>query len=92
MFQALGDEARLTLAWILSKGERCVGDLAEITSTPVSTISQRLRVLHQSRIVKRRKEGKHVYYSLHDAHIESLIISAFSHVEEKGASTSRRKT
>lgn len=82
LFRALGDVNRLRLIEWLAAGERCVGELAESNGTKMSTLSQQLRVLRQERIVKQRREGKHVYYSLADAHVQELVLAALQHVEE----------
>jgi ArsR family transcriptional regulator len=82
LFRALGDVHRLRLIEWLSAGERCVSELAESNGTKMSTLSQQLRVLRQERIVKQRRDGKHVYYSLADAHVRDLVLAALQHVEE----------
>jgi ArsR family transcriptional regulator len=86
MFQALGDSARLRLITRLSSGEACVTELANVEGEKLTTISARLKTLHDVRLVKRRREAKHIYYSLSDAHILRLVESAMDHPAE------RRKT
>lgn len=83
LFRALGDSARLSLLERLSTGEYCVTELAEATGEGLSTISQRLRTLRAERLLRRRRVGKHVYYSLADAHVVALIESALAHAREQ---------
>jgi ArsR family transcriptional regulator len=82
MFRAVGDVQRLRLVEQLGQGERCVGELAEESGTKLSTLSQQLRVLRSERIVKQRREGKHIYYSLADDHIRELVAAALHHAKE----------
>lgn len=79
MFRAIGDVQRLRLIEQLGEGERCVTELAEQSGTKMSTLSQQLRTLRAERIVKHRREGKHIYYSLADDHIRELIAAALDH-------------
>jgi ArsR family transcriptional regulator len=82
LFRAAGDLARLRLLHRLDAGECCVSELAEASATKLSTLSQQLRVLHAERIVKRRREGKHIYYALADVHVRDLIRAALDHAGE----------
>ena len=82
LFSALGDTSRLRLMELLFDGPHCVSELAEETGQSMSIISQRLKILHQARLVEKRREGKHIYYSLSDDHIVHLLKNAFDHVEE----------
>ena len=83
LFRALGDEARLSLLVRLSQREACVTEIAESFGEGASTISQRLRLLRSEGLVKRRREGKHLYYSLVDHHIQNLLANAIDHAQEK---------
>lgn len=83
LFRALGDTARLKLLSFLSKQEACVTEIAEESGEGSSTISQRLKLLRAEGIVRRRRQGKHLYYSLVDDHILILIQNALEHAEEK---------
>lgn len=85
LFRAVGDLARLRLLHRLDAGERCVTELADASDTKLSTLSQQLRVLHGERIVKRRREGKHIFYSLADDHVRELIRAALEHAGEPAA-------
>jgi ArsR family transcriptional regulator len=82
LFRALGDSARLSLLERLATGEYCVTELADATGEGLSTISQRLRTLRMERLLKRRRVGKHVYYTLADQHVADLIRSAIDHAAE----------
>lgn len=82
LFRALGDTARLSLLERLASGEYCVTELAEATGEGLSTISQRLRTLRSERLLRRRRVGKHVYYTLADHHVVDLIRSALEHARE----------
>jgi DNA-binding transcriptional ArsR family regulator len=83
LFRALGDSARLSLLERLATGEYCVTELADATGEGLSTISQRLRTLRGERLLRRRRVGKHVYYSLADDHVAALIHSAVAHASEQ---------
>lgn len=72
MFKALSDPARLQTLIILAERERNVGELAEIEGDKIGTVSARLKVLLQARLVKRRREGKTAIYSIADAHVLNL--------------------
>jgi ArsR family transcriptional regulator len=82
LFRALGDSARLSLLARLTQGEYCVTELATATGEGLSTISQRLRTLRSERLLRRRRVGKHVYYTLADEHVAQLIQSALAHASE----------
>jgi ArsR family transcriptional regulator, lead/cadmium/zinc/bismuth-responsive transcriptional repressor len=82
MFRALGDPARLRLLEYLSQGERCVSELAELAGQEISTISQRLKVLRNERLIERRRQGKHMFYHLADQHVVDLVSSALAHAQE----------
>jgi ArsR family transcriptional regulator, lead/cadmium/zinc/bismuth-responsive transcriptional repressor len=85
MFHAVGEVGRLRLLELLAQGEACVTELAEATGDGLSTVSQRLRVLHQERLVVRRREGKHIFYALSDEHVANLILNALEHASEEVA-------
>jgi ArsR family transcriptional regulator, lead/cadmium/zinc/bismuth-responsive transcriptional repressor len=83
MFRALGDSARLQLITRLSSGEACVTELADVEGEKLTTVSARLKTLHDVRLVKRRREAKHMYYSLSDTHVLRLVESALEHAAER---------
>lgn len=82
LFKALGDGQRLRLLECLTHGEASVGELAEATGEPLAAISQRLRLLKAEGLVRGRREGKHVFYSLDDDHVAALLASALEHASE----------
>ena len=81
-FKTLGDPTRLRIVLALAKEEFCVCDLSILINLSVSAISHQLRLLRNMKLVKFRKEGKMVYYSLDDSHIENIIREAQTHVRE----------
>ncbi|NOY53921.1 MAG: winged helix-turn-helix transcriptional regulator [Deltaproteobacteria bacterium] len=82
-FRALGDPTRMKIIFALSLEELCVCDVANLLGTTKSAVSHQLRILRNMRLVKYRKEGKMVYYSLDDEHIEDLFEMGLQHAEEK---------
>lgn len=82
-FKVISDPTRLRIVLALSKeAEMCVCDLAALTNVSVSAISHQLRLLKGMRIVTYRKDGKNVYYSLDDCHIDNLVKEAMKHIKE----------
>lgn len=81
-FRILGDPTRLRIVYALSRAELCVCDLANVLGASQSVVSHSLRALRQMRLVRHRRAGKVAYYTLDDAHIESLVAEGFRHVEE----------
>jgi DNA-binding transcriptional ArsR family regulator len=81
-FSVLSDQTRLKIVLALRKQELCVLDIAAVLGVTESAVSHQLRLLKTLRLVKQRKAGKLVFYSLDDAHIESLLQVALHHTEE----------
>lgn len=81
LFKALGDQTRIRIIHALLQSELCVHDLTEVLEMGQSAVSHQLRLLRNMRIVKRRKEGKTVYYSLDDDHVEQLIKLTLQHLK-----------
>ncbi len=81
-FKAMADNTRIKIIYALSREELCVCDLAGLLGLSISAISHQLRVLRNMKLVKFRKEGKMVYYSLDDRHIEHLFAEGLKHVRE----------
>jgi DNA-binding transcriptional ArsR family regulator len=77
-----GDSTRIKILLALEKEELCTCDLAEITGLSTSAISHQLRLLKDRKIVKFRKEGRNVFYSLDDEHISEILRVARKHLEE----------
>jgi ArsR family transcriptional regulator len=82
MFRALGDGPRLQLLQLLMEGEWCVSAIVTEVGEKFSTVSQRLRMLRQERLVVRRRAGTHIYYALADRHVADLVRNALAHAEE----------
>jgi ArsR family transcriptional regulator, lead/cadmium/zinc/bismuth-responsive transcriptional repressor len=82
MLRAAGDAERLRLLELLTGGELCVSEIAQITEDQLPTVSQRLKVLRQEGLVTSRRDGKHVLYSLADQHVIDLIFAVLTHAAE----------
>ncbi len=82
IFRAAGDVPRLRLLAHLAESEWCVTELAEALGEGLSTVSQRLRLLRAEGLVKRRRDGRHIYYTLTDRHVAELIGNALEHARE----------
>lgn len=82
-FKLLGDSTRIKILNVLFCSEMCVCDIAVILGMTQSAISHQLRVLKQGRLVKHRKEGKVVYYSLDDEHVKHIVEQGLHHIKEK---------
>ncbi len=80
IFKALGDPSRLKIVLALLNQEHCVCDIAVICNQTDSAISHQLRILRSMKIVKNRREGKIIYYSIDDDHVISLINMSLDHV------------
>lgn len=81
-YKVFGDTTRIKILCVLFQSELCVCDLAEVTGMTQSAISHQLRVLKQMKLVKNRRDGKTVYYSLADAHIQSILNQGMEHIVE----------
>lgn len=82
MFKIFADETRLRIICAILNTELCVCDLCELLELSQSAVSHQLQLLRSSKLVKYRKEGKQVYYSLEDEHVESIIKMALAHSME----------
>lgn len=82
LFKVFGDSTRVRIICALFESEMCVCDIAAVLNMTQSAISHQLRVLKQARLVKYRRSGKTVYYSLADGHIKNIFNQAFEHVME----------
>ena len=83
LFKALSDEARVKILYLLSKRELCVCDLAYVMEMSMPAVSHHLRLLKTLRLVRSRKEGKLVFYTLEDNHVLALIEQARVHYIEQ---------
>ena len=82
LFKVFGDSTRIRILYVLFEAEVCVCDLAETLSMTQSAISHQLKILKQSKLVKSRREGKSVFYSLADGHVRTIIAQGREHIEE----------
>lgn len=82
IFKVFGDSTRIKIINALMMEELCVCDIAAITNSTPSAISHQLRVLKQAKLVKYRKEGKSVFYSLDDEHVKEIFEKGREHIEE----------
>lgn len=82
LFKVFGDATRVRILHILLEKEMCVCDIAQLLGMQQSAISHQLRVLKQSRLVKYRRDGKAVFYSLADSHVKTIIYQGIEHVTE----------
>lgn len=82
LFKIFGDTTRIKILYVLFEAEMCVCDIALVLNMTVSAISHQLRILKQARLVKFRKEGKSVFYSLADDHIKKIIDNGIEHINE----------
>lgn len=82
LFKVFGDSTRIKILWALNEAEMCVCDIAYLLNMTQSAISHQLRVLKQASLVKNRKEGKVVYYSLDDDHVKRIFDQGLIHINE----------
>ena len=82
LFKVFGDSTRIKILYVLFENEMCVYDIASILNMTQSAISHQLRIWKQNRLVKFRKEGKTVLYTLADEHVFTILSQGIEHVEE----------
>lgn len=82
LFKVFGDYTRIRILFILFEAEVCVCDLAQALNMTQSAISHQLKILKQNRLVKSRREGKSIFYSLADEHVRTIIGKGREHIEE----------
>lgn len=82
LFKILGDKTRTKILSVLQKEEMNVSNISELVGLPISAISHQLRVLRQAKLIKPKKVGKEVYYSLDDEHVSLIFKCALEHVKE----------
>jgi DNA-binding transcriptional ArsR family regulator len=83
-FKVLGDVTRVRILDALARAELCVGDIAELLGLTESAVSHQLRLLRSMRLVRARRDGRLIFYSLDDHHILGLFEQGLEHVEERG--------
>lgn len=86
-FKVLGDATRVRMLDVLSRGELCVGDIAEVLGLSESAVSHQLRLLRNARLVRQRRDGQMMIYALDDHHVIKLFAQAHEHVREREAQT-----
>lgn len=82
LFKVFGDSTRIRILFVLFEAEVCVCDLAQALGMTQSAISHQLKILKQSKLVKCRREGKSVFYSLADNHVRTIVSQGMEHIEE----------
>ena len=82
LFKVLGDVTRVKILSVLEKGEQNVSSLSSLVGLPISAISHQLRILRTAKLIKGRKDGKEVFYSLDDEHVSMIFNLALVHVKE----------
>ena len=82
LFKIFGDSTRIKILYVLFESEMCVCDIAQLLGLTQSAVSHQLRVLKANRLVKPRKDGKTVFYSLADDHVRKIIAQGMEHIEE----------
>lgn len=82
LFKVFGDTTRIRILFVLFEAEVCVCDLAEALNMSMSAVSHQLSILKRNKLVKSRREGKSIFYSLADDHVRTIIEQGMDHVEE----------
>ena len=82
LFKVFGDSTRVKILYALFEAELCVCDIAQLLGLTQSAVSHQLRVLKGSRLVKPRRDGKTVFYSLADEHVRRIIAQGMDHITE----------
>lgn len=82
LFKVFGDSTRIRILFVLFEEEVCVCDLAEALQMTQSAVSHQLKILKQAKLVKSRRDGKSVFYSLADSHVRTIIGQGLEHIEE----------
>ena len=82
LYKVFGDSTRLRILYVLLDTELCVCEIAALCGMTVSAISHQLRILKQARLVKHRKHGKSVLYSLADSHVHTVLAQGIEHINE----------
>jgi len=82
LFKVLGDSTRVKILWALNRSELCVCDISALLNMTKSAVSHQLRLLREANLIKNRREGKVIYYSLSDDHVKQIYETAVEHIEE----------
>lgn len=81
-FKIFGDSSRLKILWALHQGEMCVSHLAELLEMSIPAVSHQLKILRHSHLVRPRRDGKNIYYTLADDHVQRILELGLEHLEE----------
>ena len=82
LFKIFGDTTRIKILYTLRKKELCVNDLAQVLNMTQSAVSHQLKILRQSKLIRNRREGKSLFYSLNDEHVVTIIDQGMEHICE----------
>ena len=82
LFRIFGDSTRVRILYVLFESEMCVCDIAALLGLTQSAVPHQLRALKQSKLVKYRREGKTIFYSLADEHVVTILTQGMEHIEE----------
>lgn len=82
-FRVFGDTTRIKILWLLFESEKCVCDIAQTLSMGQSAVSHQLRFLRNARLVRSRREGKQIFYSLDDDHVRIIFDKGLAHIQER---------
>lgn len=82
LFKIFGDTTRIKILYALRESELCVGDMAQLLTMTQSAISHQLKILKQSKLVRFRRDGKTIFYSLADSHVVTIIDQGMDHLSE----------
>ncbi len=82
LYKVFADSTRIKILYVLFESEMCVCDIAQLLEMSQSAISHQLRVLKQAKLVKFRRDGKTVFYSLADEHVRTIMDQGIEHIEE----------
>ena len=82
LFKVFGDSTRIKILYVLFEAEMCVNDIAQLLNISTSAISHQLRILKQAQLVKFRREGKTIFYSLSDDHVRTILNQGMEHICE----------
>lgn len=83
LFSVFADSTRVRILWAIDRAEMCVCDIAVLLNMTKSAISHQLRVLRENKLVKTRRDGKVIYYSLADDHVKEIFETAVAHLKEE---------
>lgn len=92
LFRAMGDVPRLRILELLRSQELCVTEIVSVMNEKFPTVSQRLRMLRSEGLIRRRRDGNHLYYSIADQHVADLIRNALDHARELDTTPERSST